>query len=116
MISLTEKYVNLPNRLRESIFEKVFEIAQFTPEQHDSYEDSLKNYRDMKNVIDTAHIEGEEKGIIKGRVEGRAEGRIEGETKAKKEMAKILLQKGLDLETIMVASGLSQEEIEKLSE
>ena len=63
----------IPEQLRESIFEKLFEaaeIARFTPEQIRSYEDSLKYYRDLKNSLDTAyqdgHADGEEKGIEKG--------------------------------------------------
>ena len=42
----------IPEKLREQIFEKLFqtaEIARFTPEQVRSYEDSLKYYRDLKN-------------------------------------------------------------------
>ena len=52
---------NIPDKLREQIFEKLFEIAEiarFTPEQVRSYEDSLKYYRDLKNSLDTAREEG----------------------------------------------------------
>lgn len=51
----------IPDALRENIFEKLFEtaeIAKFTPEQVRSYEDSLKYYRDLKNSLDTAKVEG----------------------------------------------------------
>jgi predicted transposase/invertase (TIGR01784 family) len=65
-----------PNKLQEKIFQRLFEtaeIARFTPEEKQQYEDSLKSYRDLKNVIDTSFgdgkIEGEltekTKGIIK---------------------------------------------------
>jgi len=50
----------VPDKLREKIFEKLFEtaeIAKFTPEQIRSYEDSLKYYRDLKNSLDTAKEE-----------------------------------------------------------
>lgn len=58
----------VPEKLKEQIFEKLFEtaeIAKFTPDQILSYEDSLKYYRDMKNSLDTAREEGEEKGMDK---------------------------------------------------
>lgn len=58
----------VPEKLKEHIFEKLFEtaeIAKFTPDQILSYEDSLKYYRDMKNSLDTAREEGEEKGMDK---------------------------------------------------
>lgn len=67
------KLERIPDKLRESIFEKLFasaEIAKFTPEEVRSYEDSLKYYRDLKNSLDTAReegvIEGMEKGMEKG--------------------------------------------------
>jgi hypothetical protein len=34
------------------------EIAKFSPEEKEQYEESLKSYRDLKNVIDTAFDEG----------------------------------------------------------
>ena len=51
----------IPDKFRETIFEKLFEtaeIAKFTPDQVQSYEDSLKYYRDLKNSLDTARDEG----------------------------------------------------------
>lgn len=51
------------------------EIAKFTPEEKEQYEESLKSYRDLKNVIDTSFGEGkmEEKiqGIIKSLKRGK---------------------------------------------
>ena len=41
------------------------EIATFTPEELRENEDSLKAYRDIKNSIDTAGMEGSAEGEIK---------------------------------------------------
>jgi predicted transposase/invertase (TIGR01784 family) len=45
-------------------------VARFTPIERQAYEDSLKYYRDLKNVTDTARdegrLEGFEEGIEKG--------------------------------------------------
>lgn len=71
----------IPGKLQEKVFERFFEIAEIArmaPEERSTYENSLKYYRDVKNVIDTAKGEGWEEG----RAEGRAEGCVEGETKA----------------------------------
>ena len=94
-----------PAALKEKIFSKLFgeaEIAKFTPTELKEYEDSLKAYRDVKNSIDTA--------LEKGREEGRAEGRAEGVI----QVAKKLLESGMDVDTIMKMTDLSKSEIEKL--
>lgn len=60
------KLDRIPNELREGIFERLFEIAEiakFSREEAEAYEDSLKSYRDLKNSLDTAFEEGIEKGI-----------------------------------------------------
>ena len=66
--------------------------------------------RDIVYAIRTA----EKKKYAEGREEGRAEGRAEGEKKAKEEIASNLLALGVPIETIMQASGLSEEEIKNI--
>ncbi|WPL16602.1 hypothetical protein Thiowin_01569 [Thiorhodovibrio winogradskyi] len=47
----------MPDALCEQVFERFFEVAKianFTREELQSYEDSLKYYRDLKNSFDTA--------------------------------------------------------------
>jgi predicted transposase/invertase (TIGR01784 family) len=91
------KFERVPEKLRELIFDKLFEtaeIARFTTEQVRSYEDSLKYYRDLKNSLDTA----------------REEGKIEG----KIEIAANALKKGLPLKDIIDLTGLTEEEIRKI--
>lgn len=59
----------VPTVLHEAIFLKLFEVAQiacFNPEERQAYEDSLKYYRDLKNVTDTAEQKGREEGISLG--------------------------------------------------
>lgn len=66
-LSYLNKLERVPNELRESIFERlleVAEIAKFSKEEADAYENSLKSYRDLKNSLDTAYEEGMEKGEI----------------------------------------------------
>ena len=62
------KLDRIPNELREGIFERLFEIAEiakFSREEAEAYEDSLKSYRDLKNSLDTAFEEGMVKGELK---------------------------------------------------
>jgi predicted transposase/invertase (TIGR01784 family) len=66
------KLNRVPNELRESIFEQVFEVAEiarFSRAEADAYEDSLRAYRDLKNSLDTAFEEGMEKGMEKGEIQ-----------------------------------------------
>ena len=91
------KLDRIPDELRESIFEKLFEVAEiakFTPEEARSYEDSLKTYRDLKNSIDTA----------------REEGKIEAMTL----VAKLMKTAGEPVEKIIAFTGLTHDEIENL--
>lgn len=87
------KLDRVPDKLREHIFEKLFEtaeIAKFTPAQIQSYEDSLKYYRDLKNSLDTAKEEG------------------------KIEVARKALSKGYSINEIMELTELTLEQIEKI--
>ena len=111
----------IPEKLKERIFEKLFEtaeIARFTPDQILSYEDSLKYYRDLKNSLDTAKEEGEEIGIKKGEKIGIKKGEEigikKGKIEEKIEVAKTALTEGIPIETIIKLTGLSKEEIKKL--
>ncbi|MEA5485212.1 MULTISPECIES: Rpn family recombination-promoting nuclease/putative transposase [Pseudanabaena] len=70
-----------PLSLQENVFMQLFEaskIASFSQEERDAYENSLKYYRDLKGVVDTAREEGIQEGKIQGIQEGKAQGIQEG--------------------------------------
>lgn len=72
------KLDRIPNELREGIFERLFEVAEiakFSKEEAEAYEDSLKSYRDLKNSLDTAFGEGVEKGIEQVALNGIKQGK-----------------------------------------
>lgn len=46
---------------------EVAEIANFSIVEQDAYEDSLKYYRDLNNVVDTSRQEGKQEGLEEGR-------------------------------------------------
>lgn len=82
------------------------------------YDQSLKYYRDLKNVVDTSFEEGKLEGKLEGIKEGIEKGKKEGIEKGKKEgliiVAKNLKNLGMDLKNISDATGLTIEEIEKI--
>jgi predicted transposase/invertase (TIGR01784 family) len=96
---------NRPQALQERIFQKLFEaaeIAKFTPDEKIKYEESLKYYRDLKNVVDSSFEEGKAEGIAEGIAEGRTE------------IARQMKSEGEPIEKIVRFTGLNKEEIEKL--
>ncbi|MEA5477925.1 Rpn family recombination-promoting nuclease/putative transposase [Pseudanabaena galeata UHCC 0370] len=59
-----------PLPLQENVFMQLFEVAQiasFSQAERESYENSLKYYRDMNGVIETAREEGMAQGIQEGK-------------------------------------------------
>lgn len=90
-----------PAALQDRIFTRLFEaaeIAKFTKEQYEAYEESLKVYRDWQNTIVTA----EQKGMAKGRMEQNIAN------------ARSMKLAELDYEIISQVTGLSKDEIDKL--
>jgi len=96
-----EDLTKQPAKLQEKIFAKLFEqaeIANYSEQEYNEYEHSLKIYRDLNNVIETAETKGEKRG----------------EARKAKEIARSMLLKGLDIELIMEITQLSKEDIEQL--
>jgi predicted transposase/invertase (TIGR01784 family) len=88
------------------ILKEMTELAKFGSIERDKYETSLKNYRDLKSVIDTAFDEGKLEGLLEGKEAGLKEARIES--------ARQLKALGVSIEIIMKSTNLSKEEIENL--
>lgn len=107
-----------PAALQERIFTKLFEqaeIARFTPQERQDYEESVKVYRDLNNVVRTAERKGREEGRAEGREEGREEGRAEGRAEGRLEVARNLKAMGMSAADIAKATGLTPEELADLS-
>jgi predicted transposase/invertase (TIGR01784 family) len=65
-----EDFESIPEIFKDTVFTLAFEkaeIANYNAEELKSYEQSLKIYRDLKNVIDTAMMEGEAIGEARGK-------------------------------------------------
>lgn len=108
-----EDFQSIPSIFSDKIFVKAFEkaeLAKFGQEEMDKYEASLKVYRDLYSVIDSAFIEGRSEGKIEGLEEGRQAGLQEG----KYNMAKLLKDNGVQIELIIQTTDLTREEIELL--
>ena len=96
-----EDFQTIPTIFKDEVFIQAFEkaeLAKFGQAELDNYENSLKTYRDLKGVIDTAFGEG--------KVEGKIEGKIE--------MARLMKSDKEPIDKIMKYTGLSKDEIDKL--
>lgn len=110
MLKNLENLTNRPTKLQENIFAKLFEqaeIANYSEAEYQEYEQSLKEYRDLFNVIDTAFDEGEAKG--------KAEGLAEGEKRKALETAHKMRKKGFSIEEICELTGLSWDDVREVS-
>ena len=118
-----------PERLRDRIFTKLFdvaELAQLDDEDRIKYIKSMNTERDTYNQIEYAresgreegreegHKVGKEEGRKEGKEEGIREGREEGAKQNSCDIAKRMLEKGIDVETISELTGLTEKEISEL--
>ena len=134
-----EKFERIPNKLKDKIFKKLFQIAEYanlSKTERMQYEESLSYYRDLSAVVETAQKEGRqkaEKKLLKLVIEKdkqllQERQKAEQERQKAKEKDKQLLQErqkliktvknmqkdGLSVEIIAKYTGLSENEIEKI--
>ena len=96
-----EDFQTIPSIFKDKVFIQAFEkaeLAKLDQAELDSYENSLKTYRDLKGVIDTAFDKG----------------KIEGKIEEKMEVAKSAKQMGFSTADIIKLTGFSESEINKL--
>ena len=74
----------------------------------------MNTERDTYNQIEYARETGREEGHKVGKEEGLKEGRAEGVKQNSFDIAKRMLEKGIDIETISELTGLTAEEVSSL--
>ena len=115
-----------PERLRDRIFTKLFdvaELAQLDDKDRTNYIKSMNTERDTYNQIEYARESGREEGLEEGHKkghkegeeEGLKEGRAEGVKQTSFDIAKRMLEKGIDIGTISELTGLTEKEISELN-
>lgn len=91
-----DKLERMPFKAQKQLFEKLEKIAgiaNLSKKERLEYDEALKVYRDCKNIVDYAKVEGKS--------EGKAEGRIEGF----RFMAANLKRQGMDIKAIDLFFG-----------
>jgi flagellar biosynthesis/type III secretory pathway protein FliH len=106
---------DMPELLQEKVFSKLFkiaEIAKYSKAEQEAYEESLKSYRDLFGITETAHREGVEKGIEIGVEKGREEGIEIGVEKGREEaLKKAEEEKEIRIVAQLKRGKLTEEEI-----
>ena len=74
----------------------------------------MNTERDTYNQIEYARESGREEGLKEGHKKGRAEGREEGAKQNSVDIAKRMLEKGIDIGTISELTCLTEKEISEL--
>lgn len=103
---------------------KQVNFSKFTPQEQREYDACKMAYRDIKNSIDTAKREGKkeglaegmEKGLAEGMEKGLAEGMEKGMSQRSLEIARTMLEKGMDSAMVMEITGLSERQLKQLKE
>ena len=75
-----------------------------------------KAIKDYVTNIEGAREEGEEKGRKEGIKEGIKEGKIEGKKEEKISIAKKLIKEDVEIRTIAIVTGLTEEQINEIAE
>ena len=101
---------------------KCLALDKLSVKEKDDYVRHMENLRYQRSVIMTGYddglqdgrAEGLAEGLAEGRAEGRAEGLVEGRAKGLADVARAMLERGMDKKMISELSGLSEDEIEEL--
>lgn len=112
---------NEPIGFNDSIFQKVFKIAEIgnlTKEEKEMYDSNLKAQWDYENSIayakERAAEEGRKEGIQEGIQEGLQKGIHEGEHQKSREIAILMKQEKMPVHLIAKLTNLSLSELETL--
>ncbi len=115
-----EKYVEFVQEIEEYLFkESECKLIENDRAKLRQLITSTKGEREMPSLADIIHEiaeeVGKEKGIILGKQKGLAEGKVEGKREALLEVAKGMMNDGMDLGLVSEYTGLGMEAISKLA-
>ena len=87
------------------------DVEKLSPIEYSTYFEFLKQYRDLKNSLDTAKADGKAEGFAEGLAKRLAEGEAIGLEKGKREIVINSHNKGFDIETIADITNLTIEQV-----
>ena len=128
-----EALERMPFTAQKKIFKRLAELADsrcLSQEEQEKYDESLKAADDYYGVLMSYYMngideavakgeakgfaKGEAKGFAKGEAKGLAKGEVRGSYQKSLDIAKKMLLKGMDDDSIMELTGLTHEQLHQL--
>lgn len=128
-----EALERMPFTAQKKIFKRLAELADsrcLSQEEQEKYDESLKAADDYYGVLMSYYMngidegvakgeakgfaKGEAKGFAKGEAKGFAKGEAKGSYQKSLDIAKKMLLKGMDDDSIMELTGLTHEQLHQL--
>ena len=109
VLKYMEVLERLPFTAQKKIFDHLAKLADvrcLSSEEQEKYDESIKAADDYCGVLMSYYMNGIDEGVAKGEARGSHHKSLE--------IAKKMMAKGMDENTIMEITGLTQEEIRKL--
>ena len=109
VLKYMEVLERLPFTAQKKIFDHLAKLADvrcLSSEEQEKYDESIKAVDDYYGVLMSYYMNGIDEGVAKGEAKGSHHKSLE--------IARKMLAKGMDENTIMEITGLTQEEIRKL--
>ena len=109
VLKYMEVLEKLPFTAQKKIFDHLAKLADvrfLSSEEREKYDESIKAADDYYGVLMSYYMNGIDEGVAKGEARGSHHKSLE--------IAKKMMAKGMDENTIMEITGLTQEEIRKL--
>ena len=100
-----ETLERIPFETQKKIFKRLEDVADISSLK----KEDMEKYEESQNMVDNYNL-----GMYSAWLTGNEKGKLEGKLEGKIETAHNLLQMGLSVPQVMQATGLTQEQIEKL--
>ena len=108
-----EALERMPFTAQKKIFKRLAELADsrcLSQEEQEKYDESLKAADDYYGVLMSYYMNGIDEGVAKG----LAKGEVRGSYQKSLDIAKKMLLKGMDDDSIMELTGLTHEQLHQL--
>ena len=108
-----EALERMPFTAQKKIFKRLAELADsrcLSQEEQEKYDESLKAADDYYGVLMSYYMNGIDEGVAKG----LAKGEVRGSYQKSLDIAKKMLLKGMDDDSIMELTGLTHEQLLQL--